>query len=140
MPSLRSGRRRLLPAVHWVCRTSDLEIGWGYAKQIEIVGGDCSTSREPLGLSEGPVSIRGDVMSQQVARRSALGAQAVLRKRRADQDHRLEGLAIEVLTALGERDAAVRDTERRAGKALQTMTIEEACRCERGSAGAALAA
>jgi hypothetical protein len=79
-------------------------------------------------------------MSQQVARRSALDAQAVLRKRRADRERRLEGLAIEVLTALGERDAAVRDTERRAGKALQTMTIEEACRCERRSTGAAVAA
>jgi len=30
-----------------------------------------------------------------------------------------------VLAALGERDAAVRDTERRAGEALQTMTIDE---------------
>jgi hypothetical protein len=38
---------------------------------------------------------------------------------------RLEGLAVEVLTALGERDAAVRDAERRAGEALQTMTLDE---------------
>ena len=30
-----------------------------------------------------------------------------------------------MLTALGERDGAVRDTERRAGDALQTMTSEE---------------
>jgi beta-phosphoglucomutase-like phosphatase (HAD superfamily) len=30
-----------------------------------------------------------------------------------------------VLTALGERDGAVRDTERRAREALQTMTAEE---------------
>jgi hypothetical protein len=34
-------------------------------------------------------------------------------------------LAVEVLTALGERDAAVRDAERRAGEALQTMTLDE---------------
>jgi hypothetical protein len=34
-------------------------------------------------------------------------------------------LAVAVLIALGERDAAVRDAERRAGEALQTMTIEE---------------
>jgi hypothetical protein len=33
-------------------------------------------------------------------------------------------LAVAVLTALGERDGAVRDTERRAGEALQTMTTE----------------
>jgi len=31
-------------------------------------------------------------------------------------------LAVEVLTAVGERDAAVWDTERRAGEALRTMT------------------
>jgi hypothetical protein len=37
----------------------------------------------------------------------------------------LEGLAVEVLTALGKRDAAVRDTERRAGEALRTMTDDE---------------
>jgi hypothetical protein len=68
-------------------------------------------------------------MSQQVvrqsARRSALDAQAVLRKQRADRQRRLEGLAIAVLTALGERDAAVRDAERRAGQALQMMTEDE---------------
>ena len=61
-----------------------------------------------LGLSEGPVSMRETVMSQQsvrqAARRSALDAQAVLRKERADRERRLEGLAVAVLTALGERD------------------------------------
>jgi hypothetical protein len=68
------------------------------------------------------------VMSQQSVRqaawRSALDAQAVLRKERADRERRLEALAVAVLTALGERDAAVRDTERLAGVALQTMTEE----------------
>jgi hypothetical protein len=62
---------------------------------------------------------------RQAARRSALDAQAVLRKERADRERRLEGLAVDVLTALGERDVAVRDAERRAGEALQTMTIDE---------------
>ena len=68
-------------------------------------------------------------MSQQSVRqpasRSALDAQAVLRKERADRERRLEGLAVAVLTALGERDAEVRDREMRAGEALQTMTTEE---------------
>jgi hypothetical protein len=59
---------------------------------------------------------------RQAARRAALDAQAVLRKERADRERRLEGLAVAVLTALGERDAAVRDAERRAGEALRTMT------------------
>ncbi len=68
-------------------------------------------------------------MSQQsvrlAARRSALDAQAVLRKERADRERRLEALAIAVLTALGERDSLVRDAERRAGQALRTMTDNE---------------
>jgi hypothetical protein len=64
---------------------------------------------------------------RQAARRSALDArEAVLRKQRADRERRLEGLVVAVLTALGERDASVRDAERRAGEALQTMTIDEA--------------
>jgi hypothetical protein len=41
----------------------------------------------------------------QAARRSALDAQAVLRTERVDGERRLEGLAVAVLTALGERDA-----------------------------------
>jgi hypothetical protein len=35
---------------------------------------------------------------RQAARRSALDAQAVLRKERADRERRLEGLAVSVLT------------------------------------------
>jgi hypothetical protein len=53
-------------------------------------------------------SMRRQMMSQQsvrqAARRSALDAQAVRRKERADRERRLERLAVEVLTALGERD------------------------------------
>ena len=62
---------------------------------------------------------------RQAARRSALDAQAVLRKERADRERRLEGLAVAVLTALGERDAPVRDAEGRAAQALRTMTDDE---------------
>jgi hypothetical protein len=117
-----------------VCGTADLEIGCGYAKQVEIGCDDRSSRRSGLGLSERPVSIRpggdrGDVMSQQsvrmAARRWALDAQAVLRKERADRERRLEALAVVVLTALGERDALVRDAERRARQALRTMTDNE---------------
>ena len=68
-------------------------------------------------------------MSQQsvrpAARRSALDAQAVLRKERADRERRLEALAVAVLTALGERDALVRDAERRAAQAVRTMIDDE---------------
>jgi hypothetical protein len=50
---------------------------------------------------------------RQASRRSALDAQAVPRKKRADRERRLEGLAAAVLTALAERDGLVRDAERR---------------------------
>jgi hypothetical protein len=50
---------------------------------------------------------------RQAARHSALDAQAVRRKERADRERRVEGLAVAVLTALGERDAA--DDDRRGG-------------------------
>ena len=62
---------------------------------------------------------------RQAARRSALDAQAARRKERADRERRLEALAVAVLTALGERDALVRDAKRRAGQALRTMTEDE---------------
>ena len=62
---------------------------------------------------------------RQAARRSALDAQAVLRKERADRERRLEGLAVAVLTAIGERDSLVRDAERRAAQALRLMTDQE---------------
>jgi hypothetical protein len=69
---------------------------------------------------------RDQVMSQQSVRqpasRSALDAQAVVRKVRADRERRLEDLAVEVLIALGERDEAVQDAELRAGEALRVMT------------------
>ena len=62
---------------------------------------------------------------KQAARRAALDAQAVLRRERADRERRIEALAVAVLTAIGERDRAVRDAERRAGEALRTMTDDE---------------
>jgi hypothetical protein len=62
---------------------------------------------------------------RQAARRSALAAQAVQRRERANRERRLEGLAVIVLTALGERDALIQDAERRAGQALLAMTDDE---------------
>ena len=49
--------------------------------------------------------------ARQAARRSALDAQAARRKKRADRERRLEALAVAVLTALGQRDRAVKDAE-----------------------------
>jgi hypothetical protein len=81
------------------------------------------------GVDKATGADRGDVMSQQAvrqaARRSALDAQAVLRKERPDRERRLERLAVAVLIALGDREAAVRNAERRASAALQTMTEDE---------------
>lgn len=48
----------------------------------------------------------------------------MLARQRADRERRLDALAVEVLTALGERDGAVRDAELRAG-ALLAMTDDQ---------------
>ena len=65
-------------------------------------------------------------MSQQTikqrARRKAHDAGARQRRERAERERRLEDLAVQVLTAVEERDAAVIETERRAGAALRQMT------------------
>src|ERR1035437_2732654 len=67
----------------------------------------------------------GQQSIRQEARRAALDAQSNRRRERADREKRLEGLAVRVLVAVRERDAAVADAERRAGKALREMTDDE---------------
>ena len=62
---------------------------------------------------------------RQAARRAASQVQASHRRQRVERDRRLERLAVEVLTALGERDAMIAATEQRAAAALQTMIIDE---------------
>jgi hypothetical protein len=69
-------------------------------------------------------------MGKQTLRQAArLAASEVCAKRRrepAERDRHLEKLAIEVLTALGERDATtIAATEQRAGAALQAMITDE---------------
>lgn len=67
-------------------------------------------------------------MSQQVirqkARRAALDVAARARAERVEREKRIEGHAVEVLTAVGERDAAVAAAEQRAGTALRAMADE----------------
>ena len=53
--------------------------------------------------------------------RAPLNAQAGDRRERQEQDRRIDALAIEVLVAIDERDAA----ERRAGQRLPTMIDRE---------------
>ena len=108
-------------------------------KQVEIVVMIARVIGSGLRPSKGS-GVDEEMVMSQAARRSALDAQAVLRKERADRERRLERLAVAVLTAIGERDAAVRDAERRAGAALQTMTNDEDCRWGRRSSGAEVAA
>ena len=67
----------------------------------------------------------GKQTMRQAARLAASQAYAKRRHERAQRDRRLEKLAIEVLTALGERDATIAATEQRAGAALQAMIIDE---------------
>jgi hypothetical protein len=62
---------------------------------------------------------------RQAARHAALQMQGRHRRERAERDRRIEKLAVEVLTALGERDATISVTELRAGAALQAMIVDE---------------
>jgi hypothetical protein len=62
---------------------------------------------------------------RQAARRPVLDAQAARRRERADRERRLERLAVAVLTALGDRNPAVRDGKRRAREARRVMTDDE---------------
>lgn len=63
--------------------------------------------------------------ARQAARRAALDVQAQRRRERAQRDKRIEALAVDVLTALEERKAAIADYNRRAGQALWGMTQRE---------------
>jgi hypothetical protein len=58
------------------------------------------------------------VVGKQAAR-LASQVQAKYRRERVERDRRLERLSVEVLTALGEREAMIAATEQRAGAALQ---------------------
>ena len=62
---------------------------------------------------------------KQEARRAALDAQSKRREERAARERRLERLAIQVLVAVREREAAVLNADRRAGKALVEMIETE---------------
>lgn len=67
----------------------------------------------------------GQQSMRQAARRAALDAQAKRRRERAERDKRIEALAVDVLTALEERKAALADCDRRAGQALRDLTERE---------------
>ena len=67
----------------------------------------------------------GKQTMRQAARLAASQVHAKHRRERAERDRRLEQLAIEVLTALGERDATIAATEQRAAAALQAMIANE---------------
>ena len=67
----------------------------------------------------------GKQQIRQQARRQALGAAAQQRQARVERERRVQHLVVQVLTAIGERDAVVIETERRAGAALQQMTRVE---------------
>jgi|SRR5450759_1812465 hypothetical protein len=67
----------------------------------------------------------GQQSIRQEARRAALDAQSKRRRERGEREKRLEYLAVRVLVAIRERDAAVAEGDRRAGKALREMTEDE---------------
>ncbi len=67
----------------------------------------------------------GQQSIRQDARRAALDAQSKRRRERAEREKRLEGLAVRILVAVRERDAAVADADGRMGEALREMTEDE---------------
>jgi len=67
----------------------------------------------------------GQQSIRQQARRAALDVQSKRRRERAEREKRLEDLAVQVLVAMRQRDAAVADAERRAGQAIREMTEDE---------------
>ena len=81
--------------------------------------------RSEKGSGDGEDAVMGQQSIRQVARRAALEAQSTTRRERAEKDKRLQALAVQVLVAVGERDQAVTDAERRAGQALRQMTEDE---------------
>ena len=68
-------------------------------------------------------------MSQQTirqqARRTAREMADKRRKERAERERRVIELAEQVMVAIGERDAAVSETEKRAGEALRDLIVAE---------------
>ena len=54
-----------------------------------------------------------------------MDAQSTRRRERAEREKRLEDLAVRVLVAVRQRDAAAADADRQAWKALREMTEEE---------------
>lgn len=63
--------------------------------------------------------------TRQKARRDALSVAAKRRAALRERARRVEGLAVAVLGAVRQREAAVLDAERRAGEALHEMTVGE---------------
>lgn len=67
----------------------------------------------------------GEQTVRQAARLAASGVRAAQRREREGRDGRLERLAVEGITAVGEREAAVKSTEGRGGDALRRMVDVE---------------
>lgn len=72
-----------------------------------------------------PIERQGRQTVRHAARRAAQDAHAKLRAERQERDKRLAGIAMDVLVALGERDAAVAKYEQRAGAALRQLLDDE---------------
>jgi hypothetical protein len=93
------------------------------ARARGTVVGDCQS---PSGLE---VDTSEDRMSQQTikqqARRMARETAVKRRKEREERERRVIDLAERVMVAIGERDASVAETEKRAGEALRELTERE---------------
>src|SRR5215204_3588872 len=106
----------------------------GFPESVEvrhsscISGDDRSAGRKTVGnvgLCGWREAGMGKQTLRQAARLAASEVHARARRERAPRDRRLEKLAIDALTPLGERDATIAATEQRAGAALQAMITDE---------------
>jgi hypothetical protein len=76
-------------------------------------------------------------MSKQQARRTAREMAEKRRREREERERRVIDLAERVMVAIGQRDAAVAETGKRAGQALRELPRSRGCPWPRRSSGAA---
>jgi hypothetical protein len=106
----------------WGSRSEGL-CGSVIARGPGAVVGECQCqSGVEFDPSEGQMSQQ---TIKQQARRTAREMAGKRRKEREERERRVIDLAERVMVAIGERDAAVAETEKRAGEALRELTQRE---------------
>ncbi len=103
---------------------------WGYGAR-ELRSWTVSAGRGGADLRGATVRrekgalLMGKQTIKQQARRAALDAQTTRRAEHEERERRLQGLVVQVLIAIRERDQAAQHADRRAGEALTEMIETE---------------